>query len=49
MSAIDVSNVHWTGTRARCPACGRATSVLLVLATAAGAPRCPSCARAASP
>jgi hypothetical protein len=43
MPPVDVSKVCWTGTRARCPACGRGTPVLLVLAI--GALRCPACSR----
>jgi hypothetical protein len=44
---IDLSRLHWSGDRTRCPTCGGRTAVLLVLAD--GRLRCPSCARTASP
>jgi ribosomal protein S27AE len=42
ISPIDVSGLRWEGSRTACPACGRATSLLWVLAT--GALACPRCA-----
>jgi hypothetical protein len=43
MVMVDVSAIHWAGSLATCPDCGRPTRTLLVLT--GGHLACPACTR----